>query len=287
MNNKNIVLEANDLTTTFSRWGQTVKALDNINLSIYEGQWVMLVGHNGSGKSTLLKSFNKQVIPNKGNVCINKKNIKELSSSEISNYIFYVHQNPLFGTAPNLTLFENLIVADYFHQKENGNSLVKTHKLELKELKNKNIIEFIKIFLKSILNKPQPELIEKYKTLLAPLGLSERLNQLVAYLSGGERQLLTLLIANLRPSPLILLDEPFSALDPQKTALCLEQIKKLHQQGRTLLQVTHDPTLALYEGDRTILMSDGAILYDENSEKRNADILHNLWVKNIHKEVEL
>jgi len=245
--NQAAVVEIRDLTVTFSRWGQTVTALDNVNLTILSGQWVMLVGHNGSGKSTLLKAISGRLTPNGGQITLGGKQVTKMSSSEIAEHVFHVHQDPLMGTAPKLTLFENLMVADHKAQVE-GTS--------------------------------RRELAHKYRELLQPLGLADRMKQLARYLSGGERQLIALLIARLRPASLLLLDEPLAALDPAKAQTCIELITELHNQGKTVVQVTHDPRLAASGGNRSIVMSHGKLVYDE-TENRNLDRVKAYWTDTV------
>lgn len=112
------ILEVDGLTVTFNRWGQTVSALNSLSFSIPAGQWVMLVGHNGSGKSTLLKTIAGQISPSKGKVIVAGVSPDDLRASDLADRVFYVHQDPLAGTAAKLTLFENLFVAD--HQAQLG-----------------------------------------------------------------------------------------------------------------------------------------------------------------------
>ncbi|MDD5094600.1 MAG: ATP-binding cassette domain-containing protein [Dehalococcoidia bacterium] len=236
-----------NLTVTFSRWGQIVKAIEGVNLTIPAGQWLFVVGHNGSGKSTLLRALSGRLIADAGEIRVDGDLLTSLSASRLSERVFHVHQDPLLGTAPTLTLFENLFVADATAQ--NGLS-------------------------------SRADLYAKYHDLLQPLGLADRLKQLARYLSGGERQLLALTVARLRPAAVMLLDEPLAALDPGKAELCLEQIKALNKEGKTLLQVTHDPALAMSTGDRTIVLRQGRILYDESGDKRDRHALRNAWSNN-------
>lgn len=243
-NQSTSLLEISDLTVTFSRWGQTVTALDHVNLTIPHGQWVILVGHNGSGKSTLLRAISGRLSPNDGQVAIGGKQVTEMSASEIAEQVFHVHQDPLMGTAPKLTLFENLYVADYEAQVE-GTS--------------------------------RRDLAEKYRDLLQPLGLADRMKQLARYLSGGERQLVALLIARLRPASLLLLDEPLAALDPLKADLCMREVQALNKGGKTILQVTHDERLAVEAGHRTLAIQAGRIVYDEPVERRTLKTIVNHW----------
>jgi len=237
-------VEIKDLTVTFSRWGQTVTALDNVRLTIPSGQWVMLVGHNGGGKSTLLRAVSGRLRPNGGQVTVGGKQVARMSSTEIAQQVFHVQQDPLMGTAPNLTLFENLMVADHEAQ---------------------------------VRGTAKRELALKYRGLLQPLGLADRLKQLARCLSGGERQLIALLIARLRPASVLLLDEPLAALDPLKADLGMQEIQALSQEGRTILQVTHDERMAASVGDRTVAIQSGCVVYDEPAEKRALTAIAKHW----------
>ncbi len=222
-------LNIEGLTVTYSRWGQSVHALVDLSLSVPTGQWVILVGHNGSGKSSLLKSIMGQTSITNGKVSIGNDDISCFKLNQLANMFYFVHQNPLAGTAPKLTLFENLLVAD-------------------REVKNKTV--------------GKKALISKYSELLEPVGLQGRLNQLVQNLSGGERQIASLLIALLRPAKILLLDEPLAALDPARAKICIDLIKHLHREGRTILQISHDLSFAKAEGERVVALSDGSIVFD-------------------------
>ena len=244
MGRNQAAVEIKDLTVTFSRWGQTVTALNHVNLAIPKGQWVMLVGHNGSGKSTLLRAISARLTPNAGQISIEEKQVTRMSSSEIAKQVFHVHQDPLIGTAPKLTLFENLMVADHQAQVEGAS---------------------------------RRELTQKYRELLQPLGLADRMKQLARYLSGGERQLIALLIARLRSASLLLLDEPLAALDPSKAETCMNVITNLHSEGATIIQVTHDPSLAISAGGRTLALRDGRFVYDQLGKERKLADLEEAW----------
>ena len=243
-NTNNGSLDIKNLIVTFSRWGQAVTALDQVSLSIPKGQWVMLVGHNGSGKSTLLKAISGRLNPNSGSVTIAGKLVSKMSASEIAEQVFHVHQDPLMGTAPKLTLFENLMVAD--------------HQAQIEKISKR-------------------ALASRYYDLLQPLGLADRMKQLARYLSGGERQLIALLIARLRPATLLLLDEPLAALDPIKVEACMDIITNHHSEGSTILQVTHDPSLAVSRGNRTLVLRDGRFAYDQMEKQRDLAELEVTW----------
>ncbi len=126
MSKRKVTIEIEDLNVTFSRWGQTVKAIEGINLTIPAGQWLFVVGHNGSGKSTMLRAISGSLIPNGGKIRVDGDVLSSLSSSRISERVFHVHQDPLLGTAPTLTLFEKLFVDESAAQRR-ANSRAEQH----------------------------------------------------------------------------------------------------------------------------------------------------------------
>jgi ABC-type uncharacterized transport system ATPase component len=182
--------------------------------------------------------------PDNGEIVLAGRNVSKMNPSEISDQVFLVHQDPHLGTAPKLTLFENLMIADHMAE-VNGTS--------------------------------KRQLALKYRDLLQPLGLDGRLKQMTQYLSGGERQLLALLIARLRPSSLLLLDEPVAALDPANANRCICEVRALSEQGKTILQVTHDVRMAVGLGHRTIVIQSGRIVYDESADKRDLCVITKHW----------
>ena len=235
---KNCKIQIINLKITYSRWGQTVQALNNLNLLVPAGQWLFVAGHNGSGKSTLLKMLGGRLCCDKGEVLIDDTNLQDLSHSQLAQLVFYLHQDPTKGTNPTLTLFENLYVADAEAEKTKY---------------SRNYF------------------YDKYYNLLEPIKLTDRMNQLTLNLSGGERQLLSIVIARLRSTPILLLDEPLSALDPVKTDLCLAEIESLHREGRTILHITHNPHLSVTHGNRVIVLRNGQIAYDCFGSERSID----------------
>lgn len=235
-----VVVEA--VRLSYERWGQKVNALDGVSLVVPRGQWLILVGHNGSGKSSLFRVLCGRATPDSGQARINGKAAREMNPAELAEAVFLIHQDPLLGTAPDLTVFENLAVADPRAASDSKRSLQ-----------------------------------AKYAELLKPSGLDERMKQPAQTLSGGERQLLALLIARLRPASLILLDEPLAALDPSKAERCLAEIADLRKAGKTIIQVTHDPDLASTLGDRTVVMRSGKVVHDANAQTRHTEELRKYW----------
>lgn len=234
---KHDICRIEGLSVEFQRWGETVAAITDLNLTVHEGDWVMLIGHNGSGKSTLLRVLAGQIAPTRGTVCFKGRAFGGIDSMQPAcPPAFLVEQNPLASASAKLTLLENLNVAD-----EDSAKL------------------------------PRRERTRKYEEMLASVGLARQMNQLARYLSGGERQLLSLLIAQLRPSPVLLLDEPLAALDPTKEQLCMELIAGLNRAGRTVIHVTHDHELAFSIGSRVIELERGYLKSDASIPKYSND----------------
>lgn len=241
-----VLCDVRDVNVKYERWGQTVSALRNLSLKVRRGEWLMIVGPNGSGKSTLLKVVSGRRDPDGGKITLNDHEVTDLSCKQRAREVFMVHQDPLLGTAASLTVFENLRVAD----EEGG-------------------------------EREDRELREKYQELLEPLGLEGRLNQRAQSLSGGERQLLALLIARLRHAPLILLDEPLASLDPMRSDTCLQQIAALQEEGKTLVHVTHNLEHAVFHGDRTVVLGDGEVVKELSRGKRTLDCVRNAWTSGL------
>jgi putative tryptophan/tyrosine transport system ATP-binding protein len=221
-----LAVDVRDVTVSFSRWGQVVQAIDDTSISVRAGEWVLLVGPNGAGKSTLLKTIGGQLRPERGRVTIFGASVNDLVPWQLARAVFLLHQDPLAGTAPLLTVFENLLVADSSH----------AHR-----------------------GLSRSDLLERYVDILQSIGLDTRMQQPVKLLSGGERQLLALAIARLREANVILLDEPLAALDPVKTELCIAEIERMHAQGKTIIQVAHETRLLRALVDRVIVLTNGRL----------------------------
>jgi len=232
-----VIVSVRDLVVSFSRWGQRVTAVDNVSFDVSSGEWLLLVGHNGAGKSTLLKAIGGQLQPDAGEVLIGGRHVRALKPRHLATTVFTIHQDPLLGTAPLLTVFENLFVADPKARRSQNS---------------------------------KPALMGRYASLLEPIGLADRMKQPVKVLSGGERQLLALVIARLRETPVILLDEPLAALDPSKTEVCIEEIAAMHRESKTVIQVAHDIRALQARADRILALRQGRILAHADVAPKNS-----------------
>ena len=218
------------------------KALENLNLQLEAGDFVTILGSNGAGKSTLFNTIAGTYLPDSGKVILNGKDITKQPDYKRSKDIGRLFQDPLKGTAPNMTIEENLALA-YLranHAKSPFSMVSKADRLEFRDRL-------------SMLN----------------LGLEDRMNQPVGLLSGGQRQALTLLMATLVTPKILLLDEHTAALDPGTAEVVLELTKKIVAENHiTCLMITHNLASSLALGNRTIMMADGHIVLDLKNEQR-------------------
>ena len=219
------------------------KALEDVSLHLERGDFVTLIGSNGAGKSTLFTAIAGGFVPDSGRIVLDGRGITFLPDYRRSREIGRLFQDPLKGTAPRMTIEENLALA-YLRASKGGGGIFSTIKA-----------------------KDRDFFREKLATL--GLGLEDRLTQPVGLLSGRQRQALTLLMATLVTPKLLLLDEHTAALDPATAEKVLELTKKIvAQQNITCMMVTHNISSALELGNRTIMMDGGRIVFELSGEER-------------------
>jgi putative ABC transport system ATP-binding protein len=243
------MLEIRNVTKVFNRDmnPEDVRvALDNVSLSIAEGEFVTVIGGNGSGKSTLLNIISGAVLPDSGNIYINDIDVTRLREHERAKYIGIVFQDPLSGTAANMSLEENLAIA-----------LRRSRRKGLRWGFSKETRELFR---------------ERLKTL--NLGLEDRLSHKIGFLSGGQRQAVTLLMATLGDPQVLLLDEHTAALDPKTARTVLEITADIVAHNKlTTIMVTHNMRDALRYGDRLLMLDAGRIVFEAAGEaKRKLEI---------------
>jgi len=216
-------------------------ALDEINLELTSGDFVTVIGSNGAGKSTMLNMISGALIPDFGKIEIAGKDVTKLPEYVRSRMIGRVFQDPMAGTAPSMTIEENLAMA-YSRDK----------KRVLRRGVDKKRREFFR---------------ESLETL--HLNLENRLNAKVGMLSGGERQALSLLMATFTQPSILLLDEHTAALDPSRAELITHLTKELVEKDQlTTLMITHNMQQALDLGNRLIMMDKGQIILEVGSEEK-------------------
>ncbi len=212
-----------------------VYALRGVNLSVEKGQFVTIIGTNGSGKSTLLNAVAGSFFPDEGDVLIDGNDVTNMKENERAKYISRVFQNPFMGTAPRMTIAENLHMAALRGSKRG-----------------------IGIGLNSSRNEKYAEEVRKLE-----MNLEDRLHNEIGSLSGGQRQALTLLMAVITKPKALLLDEHTAALDPKSAAQVIKLTREfVESEGLTAIMVTHSMRQALDLGDRTIMMNRGEIIDD-------------------------
>lgn len=229
---------------TFDR-GQSNEtlALKGINLSINPGEYVVVVGPNGSGKSTLLNIIAGNVFPSSGEVFINEQQVTRLPDFRRSKWIARVFQNPLSGTAPELSILDNFRLA-----------ALRTKKKQLR------------IGIDLAFKQKVREMINRLG-----MGLEHKIDQPMGTLSGGQRQALTLLMAVMDDADLLLLDEPTAALDPRSAEMVMKTADSLIKDYQlTAILITHNLKEAFQHGNRIILMNEGRIGQDLDAQAKSA-----------------
>ena len=227
--------------TFFSELGTEKQVFKGLNFTINDGDFITIIGSNGAGKSTLLNVLNGQIIPDGGNVILNGNDITNVVQHKRAKWISQVYQNPTMGTAPSMTVLENLSMA-----KNKGKRFNFTFGLDVKN-------------------------IEFYKKQLASLGLGLE-NQLftqVGLLSGGQRQCLSLIMATLNRPDILLLDEHTAALDPKTQRKIMQKTQEtIEEKNLTALMITHNLSDAIHFGNRLIVMHRGEIVRDFVKEEK-------------------
>lgn len=249
-----MMLKISGVTKTFNP--HTVnekKALRGIDLEMEEGDFATIVGSNGAGKSTLFNAIAGSFVPDEGNIYIQDRDITMEREHVRSRYIGRLFQDPLMGTAPHMTIEENLAIA-YLRASDSRHIF---SRVTAKEREN-----------------------FREKLSLLDMGLEDRMEQPVGLLSGGQRQALTLLMATLVTPKLLLLDEHTAALDPataQKVLRLTEDI--VREKKITCLMVTHNMTQALTLGNMTLMMDAGKIVFSTRGEERSRMTVDDLLEK--------
>lgn len=230
--------------------GVFASALHQVSLQIEAGEFVTVVGANGSGKSTLLNVLAGSVLPDSGRIFFGDTDVTTLADFERSRFVARIFQNPLSGTATDLTILENFRIASLRTQ---GKS-------------------FLKIYNRKFEN----EVKERVSGL--GMNLENRLNDKIGLLSGGQRQALTLLMAVMDQCRILLLDEPVAALDPRSSVMVMQLAHNLILQYKlTAIMVTHSMKDALSYGNRLIQMQDGKIIRNLSADEKSVLTLTGLY----------
>lgn len=219
------------------------KALVDVSLQLTEGDFITVIGSNGAGKSTLLNSVSGRIPHDSGSITIDGRTVNRMREYQRARYVGRVFQDPMAGTAPDLTIEENLALA-------------------LQRGRTRGLG-------RAVTRKRKARFVEELQ--LLELGLENRLTARVGLLSGGQRQALSLLMAGFTNPRILLLDEHTAALDPQRAALVTELTGRIVDRGGlTTLMVTHNMEQALKLGNRLIMMHEGRIVFEADAARKKS-----------------
>ncbi|EJD5860721.1 ABC transporter ATP-binding protein [Campylobacter jejuni] len=214
---KKELIKINNLNKEFGK----VKALNNINLSVYGGEWLAIMGPSGSGKSTLLNILSLMDTPSSGEYILDNENLEQMDEEQKITLrrekIGLVFQQ--FHLIPYLNALENVMLSQYYHSSVDE---------------------------------------EDAKMVLEKVGLSHRLTHLPSQLSGGEQQRVCIARALINNPELLLADEPTGNLDEANEQIVLQTLQKLKNEGKTIVLITHNPDLAKF-ADRTLILQHGVL----------------------------
>lgn len=223
-------------------FGEKKIIFDNLNLKIKKGDFVCIMGGNGAGKTTLFNTILGNTELTDGKIILENENITNFKKYKRNKYISKVYQNPSLGTSPNMTIFENLSLADNKGKSFNLSWGINKKRKE-KYIKDLSHLE---------------------------LGLENHFNTPVGNLSGGQRQCLSLLMSVLAKPKLLLLDEHTAALDPKISKVIMNKTAEIIENDKiTTLMITHELQDAIDYGNRLIMLKNGKIILDIDGEEKN------------------
>ena len=228
---------------------------NNFNLTINDNEFVAILGSNGCGKSTLFNLISGSLQSESGSIILDGEEINNLQEEKRAFGIGKIHQDPSKGVSPSLTVLENMSLANK-----------KCEKFSLKKLiQKKNTSQFIQL-LKEV-----------------DLGLENKLDTQVKFLSGGQRQALSLIMSTIKKPKLLLLDEHTSALDPKTSKVIMEKTKKLiTKQKITTLMISHNLRDAIKYSDRIIMLDQGKVILDVSSKNITEEELSKIYTLKIN-----
>lgn len=233
-----------DVSVVFEKSGTKTHALDHIDLELGSSEYVSIIGPNGAGKSTLVNTIAGSVQPSSGTVEIDDRDVTRVPDYKRARWIARVFQDPTRGTCDGLTVMQNLALG--MKRGQSRSSFVRA--LGARDV------------------EAATELLQDYGR-----GLEQKLNQDVTRLSGGQRQLVSMLMAIAGKPEILLLDEHTSALDPAMGEQLMSRTDEIvRAQGLTTIMITHNMRLAAQFGDRLIVMSGGRIVDDIRGDERKS-----------------
>ncbi len=223
---------------------------DNLSFTAQKGDFITIIGSNGAGKSTFLNLLSGEIIPDSGKITLDELDMSNIKAHKRAKYISKVHQDPSKGTAPSMTVLENMSMASNKGKKFGLNFGLEISKID--------------------------EFKSKLKTL--GLGIENQLETRVESLSGGQRQCLSLLMSTFNEPKILLLDEHTAALDPKTSNIILEKTKEIVEQNKNTItfMITHNMEDAIKYGNRLIMLHKGKIVYDVRNDEKEKLMVDNL-----------
>lgn len=255
------MLNITNLSKTFNAGTDNeIKLFNRFNLTIEEKKCTAIIGSNGCGKSTLLNMIGGSIGIDEGRITIRTNDISHLKEEERSIYMGRVYQDPSMGVSPSLTILENMSLADK-----------KGEKFTLRRLIKKNRIN---------------KYIELLKDL--DLGLEHKLDTKVKFLSGGQRQSLSLVMATMKHPDLLLLDEHTAALDPKTSNVIMKKTRELIKKySITTIMISHNMRDAIEYSDRIIMLDQGEVVLDRASEDVTEEELIEIYRKKLQLDEQI
>lgn len=230
------MIQINNLSKTFYKGSDNeIRVFDDFSISFEAGKCTALLGSNGCGKSTLLNMISGSIMPDAGSIIVDGVDVTKDTEEKRATYIGRVHQNPSMGVSSSLNILENMSLADK-----------KGEKFGIRWLLH-------------------PQNRKRYEGILSELdlGLENKMNTLVRFLSGGQRQSLSLCMATMKNPKLLLLDEHTAALDPKTSRVIMEKTRALlSRKSITTIMISHNMKDAITYSDRVVMLDQGEIILD-------------------------
>lgn len=236
------MLEIKNLYKSFEKGGnQQLHIINGLDLRIKNGEFVTFLGNNGAGKSTLFNLISGSLIANEGYIYLDSMDITFMPEHKRAKFIGRVYQSPMMGTAPNLTVAENMALAYGRQNRRNLNWAI---------------------------TKKQKDIFRD-KLSQANMGLEDKMDSKIKDLSGGQCQVIALIMSTINPPKLLLLDEHTAALDPKTAVDVMDFTEKIIAKNKlTVLMITHRLDDAIRYGDRLIMLDQGVVANDFKGQEK-------------------
>lgn len=255
------MLKITNLKKTFNKNTENeIEVFQGLDIEFEANKCTAIIGPNGCGKSTLMNIIAGSIPVDSGSIRIRGQELAQLKEEDRSSHIGRVYQDPSMGVAPSLTILENMALADK-----------KNKRFSLRPLVNKKKIGYYKDLLKQL-----------------DLGLEKLMDTKVKFLSGGQRQSLSLVMASMKHPDLLLLDEHTAALDPKTSHVVMNKTKDLiDSYEMTTIMISHNMKDAIKYSDRVIMLDKGKIVLDRDSKDLREEDLNHIYISKINKAIAL